>query len=40
MDKDFEKFIDFLNKKRKSSNDIDEQNLSMLNDFKYISTQR
>lgn len=40
MDKDFEKFIDFLNKKRKSSNDTDEQNLSMLNDFKYISTQR
>ena len=40
MDKDFEKFINFLNKKRKLNDEDDEQNISMLNDFKYISTQR
>ena len=40
MDKDFENFINFLNKKRKSDDIDDEQNTSMLNDFKYISTQR
>ena len=40
MDKDFENFIKFLNNKRRLDDDIDDNNASMLNDFKYISTQR
>ena len=42
MDKDFENFIKFLNNKRRLDEDEDdtEENTSMLNDFKYISTQR
>ena len=40
MDKDFENFIKFLNNKRRLDDDIDDDNASMLNDFKYISTQR
>lgn len=42
MDKDFENFIKFLNNKRRLDDDMDnnEENASMLNDFKYISTQR